>query len=474
MEGELFLRERFSELLSWERIKRREKIVVAAFFYSILASVAALPAKALLPSWVTPLSLPLVFFLILAPAFFLLRPGRSKESLQAVFLLDKALHLEERAITAWDILARKQTKPPELLVLKEAGEKITGIDVRALLKRHRTWHVFFAPPLLLVWLLLIWIDIGVHLEKGLGRTQLASVAQKLREFALGLEERARSEGLKDSLKVAHALRDVAEKSVRGEMSEKKLSKDLAGIVGKIEVPVDQTVASDLFSMAPRQGLLDLKAELELFKSFAAPDAHGQEDRLGPEFLQRLSALPRLSEEIEKLGSSVEKLGGKELRRVLDKIERDVGTELDRRTLLEIKEFLELLLKGIGGEENQVAVHEAAPGEEDPLSRPQRIRRRGDLPGDQAGAKDQPPQAPSPSLKSGAATHLKGLLGEGRSGSLAFRGESAAQESKIPQEEVLTSYRRRAEEDLASESIPEGLKDAIKRYFLSLGMSEEKK
>jgi len=474
MEGELFLRERFSELLSWERIKRREKIIATAFFYSILASFAALPAGALLPSWVTPLSLPLVFFLILAPGFFLLRPGRSKESLQAVFLLDKALHLEERAITAWDILAREQTRAPELLVLKEAGEMITAIDLRALLKRRLTWHVFFAPPLLLVWLLLLWIDIGVHLEKGVGKTQPVSVAQKLREFALGLEERARSEGLRDSLKVAHTLKDVAEKSVRGEMSEKKLSKDLAGIVSKIEVPVE-AAASDLSSMAPRQGLLDLKTELEVFKSvFDAPDANRQEDRLGPELLRRLSALPRLSEEIEQRALSVEKLGGKELHRVLDKLERDVGTELDRRTLLEIKDFIELLLKGIGGEETQVAVHEAGQAEEDSLSGPQRVRGRGELPGDQAGAKDQPPQAPSPPLKPGVATHLKGLLGEGRSGSLTFRGKPAAQESKIPQEEVLTSYRRRAEEDLASENIPEGLKDAIKRYFLSLGMSEEKK
>ena len=40
--------------------------------------------------------------------------------------------------------------------------------------------------------------------------------------------------------------------------------------------------------------------------------------------------------------------------------------------------------------------------------------------------------------------------------------------------MIANYRRQAEEDLASEKIPEGLKDTIRKYFLSLGKAEKQK
>ena len=186
----------------------------------------------------------------------------------------------------------------------------------------------------------------------------------------------------------------------------------------------------------------------------------------------LSNLSLLREEIEKELLSIEKLGRKDLDRFLDKLKKGVNAGLDRRTLLEIREFLGGLLKGGEGNTEQ-AFREAGQGEEGWLSEAERTRGKGGLAGDQPGTKDKAFQTPPP-FSAPAATYLKGLLGEGRSGSLTFRGEPRARESEISQEEVMTSYRRQAEEELASEQIPEGLKETIKNYFLSLGMTGDKR
>jgi len=170
---------------------------------------------------------------------------------------------------------------------------------------------------------------------------------------------------------------------------------------------------------------------------------------------------------------MEKLEGKELHGLLERLEKGVIAELDRRTLLEIKEFLALLLEGIGGKEGREALQAQLQAEQGWLSETEKAKGKGSLPGDRPGTKGELSQTPPP-FKAGAATQLKGLLGEGKGSSLTWRGEAQGRESQISQEEILASYRRQAEEDLASERIPEGLKETIKRYFLSLGLTESKR
>ena len=471
----LILQERFSELLRWERLKRRERIMVTVLFYSLLLSVSVLPAKELLAPWAGAFYFPPLFFLILAPGFFLRRPWGRRESLRALFLLDKTLRLEERAITAWEILGCKEAKGAEQLVIQEAGERLRGIDPRALFKREYSWHAILTPPLFLVWLLLVWLDMGVHLEKGVPGSQSISVAQRLKEFSRDLQERAKSQGLNESLKIAHALEELAEQNLKGEGSEKKLSGELAGIFNQIEdtAPVKEGESELTLPTTTREGLLDFKVELETLKPALLPGSAGAENKLEPEIRRRLATLPRLKEEIERSRLSIEKLEGKELRGLLERLEQGVIAELDRRTLLEIKEFLALLLEGIGGKEGREALQAQLQAEQGWLSETEKAKGKGSLPGDRPGTKGELSQTPPP-FKAGAATQLKGLLGEGKGSSLTWRGEARGRESQISQEEILASYRRQAEEDLASERIPEGLKETIKRYFLSLGLTESKR
>jgi hypothetical protein len=70
--------------------------------------------------------------------------------------------------------------------------------------------------------------------------------------------------------------------------------------------------------------------------------------------------------------------------------------------------------------------------------------------------------------------VKGLLGEGSTSGLALKAKPSPGNSEVAQEEVIAAYRRQAEAELNTESVPEALKDAIKNYFLSLGMGEGKK
>lgn len=467
----VLLQERFSELVSWEKLKRKERLMISAFCYSLLISLIALPAKELWQPWASPFVIPAVIFLVLVLSFFLLHPWRSKDSFRAVLLLDKTLRMEERAITAWEILGRREKRAAELLVIKEAEEKLRGVDPRTLFKRQLIWHGISASLIFLLWLLFVWAGDGIHFARNFKASQPDAAAQKLREFSRDLQEKAISHGLTESLEMAQAIEKVAEERLTGKMDEKGLRENLAGMIDALRGREEaRAKESNLpLAMATREGLLDLKAELETLRTTFLPDSARRQDKLGPAALEQLGTLPRLKGELGKDLLSSEKLEEKDLYRFLDRLEKGVVTELDHRTLLEIREFLGDLQKGIEGRETETIVGQAEQAEPGRPSQAERAKTKGIFPGDQYGTKGQPAQ-PLPSFDASAGTHLKGLLGEGKSGSLSFREEARGRKSEISQEEILASYRRQAEEELSSEHIPGGLKETIKKYFLSLGMA----
>lgn len=475
IDEEPLLREKFSDLLGWQRIQRREKILVEVLFYSVLASLAALPAGELVSPWMDSLAWPPLLFAILTPAFFLLRPWGGRERLRFLFFLDQTLRLEARAITAWEILNRGERKHGEALVLKETWERLKSADFKSLFRRRRSWQEIFAPPLLLLWLLVVWLGAGFEPGKGVNGSRLDPLAQSLKEFSRDLQDRAKAQGLNESLKVARALEEAAEKSLKGELNKKKLAEDLAATVGRIGDISPGTEETALqFSGTPQEGLLDLKTEIEAFKSTLSPRKFDQREKTpGAEMLGKLSALPRLSEEIGRRLPSLQEMGEMDLSSLLEKIEQGVTAELDRRMLQEIGEFLNLLLRGGEGGERGEALQLAERAARGGLSEAEKIRGKGNSPGSQPGTKEQTLQ-PAPPTTAGGASRLKGLLREGKSGSIPLRGEFSSKGSIVPRQELPTSYRRQVEEELGSEQIPEGLKETVRRYFLSLGFSESKR
>jgi hypothetical protein len=221
----------------------------------------------------------------------------------------------------------------------------------------------------------------------------------------------------------------------------------------------------------QESLRDLKAELEAARDLLNfPDAGKGSGEARQQWLDRLAMLPQLKRQLDQGG---ETLSQNELQSFLDKLNQQVTGELDRRTLLEAQQFLEQMMKQGQGDKGENNARVAGRGEQDSPSDGEKAKSRSSLPGKEPGKREE--GYPSlPEFQAGAPAHVKGMLGEGNSSGLVFKGKPLAGKSDISQEEVIASYRRQAEAELNTERVPEALKETIRNYFLSLGPGEGKK
>lgn len=465
----LRLQKKFSELFAWERTRRREKILLAAASYALLASLSLLPVRGALAERLNPFYFPPVFFLVFAALQLFFRRWREIDSLRALSAVDRTLGLEERTITAAEILKENEPGAPERFVLGAAADKLKDIDVRALFKRQWSWQARSALPLLLLWLALVWLGVGA--DFGARRSEPPSLAAKLKDFSRELKQKAEAERLAESLKIAEALRELAEERLAGKTGERALGEKLAAMEKRLgeKIPAGGEGDFDLAGRA-REELAALKAELEAAKGPLRPGTRAS----GKDLLERLQALPRLSEAMEQGGWPMGDMGAQELQGLqglLDKLERDLTGELDRRSLADARDFLSLLLRG--GDRGELASEKIlGTGEAAQNRSEERAGGQGQFAGDQPGTQAEVSRPPPGRAR--AATELPGVLGEGKSSGFDWRGEAKAGASKIPEQEVTAAYRRQVEEDLAAEKIPPALKETVKKYFLSLGMTEGKK
>ncbi len=472
MSGEGLLRTKLSGLLEWEQHKRTERLLLAAVAYAVLLSLPAFAAKALLPASVSLFYFPLLFFLLLAAWLLLSGRWTKRDSVHVLLRLDRRLRLAERTITAWEILTREECSAAEEMVVREAGEKLLTVDLKAQFPRRWSWQALAAAPLLILWLGLAWFDVRLDLGGGAKRGQPLSAAEKLLEFSQALKRKAEAEKLDESLKVAKTLAELAEKNLGSdERAGGKLGQEIAAVRNALNAMKPGAAESEAtLGDLTREALSALKAELDAFDFglWGLRPGFSAEREIG----ERLAQMPRLSEQLER---SLRPGGGRsaqEMEKFLLGLEQEIARELDQRSLDDVKTFLALLLGG-GGEE--------APGEaisadaETARGRPspgEKVEGPGSLPGTEAGEKGQVAQ-PSPA-RAGVATHLPAILREGESSGMAWRGGGRLGESKVTEQDVVGAYRRQAEEDLASEKIPPGLKETVRKYFLSLGMTEQKK
>jgi len=464
------VQEKFFQLLNWEKAKRREKILVSALVYSVLASLIVLPLGDLFPSWARPLSLTPILFLILTSGFLLWHPWRSKESLRAILQLDRTLRLQERALTAWEILRRGGKRPAELWVLEETAANLKAVDVKGLFERRLSWHAFVALPVLLLWALIAWFGVDFHLDWS-RESRGASIAKKLKEYSLGLHDRAKENKLTESLEVARALEEVAEKGLKGRIGEEELRTDLTDVAQGIgdQLAAFQGGAGSLPQLS-KEALSKLKSDVgELKDALSRPNALPGKGMLGGDVLKKLDSLSPFKGEMGNKPLSGDNMDQNQLRDFIEQLDRRLATEMDRRNLTEAQQFVLLLLDGMDGDatrpmERQSRMGSSSPSKDDSA--------KGSLPGDQPGKKG--PKVQYPQFRAQAATHLRGLFGKGSSAGVTLRGEFQGRESKVSQDEIVTLYQRQVEGELSSEQIPQDLKETVKSYFLSLGMSGDQK
>jgi hypothetical protein len=468
------LHKKFAALLNWEKLKRREQILISVSFYALVAALLTMPLSPWLPTATGRWWVPLAFLLIQAPVIFLRRRWRSQDSARAVTRMDKALRLQERALTAWEILPRGDRRATEELVVKQTEERLKALNIKALFPRQHHWQEYLILPLLMIWLTLLWLDVGVPVNDNLRLPMPHALAHRLREFSRELQEKAKSEGLRETLQVGRELEKIAQQDMDAATGDEKLNKEIAAMTRRLEGIRRTTAESPSFSTAEsQQGLKDLKAELEAARDLLNfPDATRMPES-GQNWLDRLAGLPQLKRQLDRQDQMGQRLSQNELKSFLERLEQQVTGELDRRTLLDAQQFLERLMKEGRGQKGESDMQMAGRRGQDLPDEGEKSKSRGNLAGNEAGGKE-PELQPPPQFSGGAATHLKGLFGEGQSSAMALKGKPLPGKSEVSQEEVIASYRRQAEAELNTERVPEGLKETIKHYFLSLGMGAEKK
>ncbi|HEX9146970.1 MAG TPA: hypothetical protein VGA09_22065, partial [Candidatus Binatia bacterium] len=339
---------------------------------------------------------------------------------------------------------------------------------------RRSWsrEAYFILPLIAVWAMLLWFDPSFEFGGGI-RPSAPTLAHGLRAFSRELQEKAKSDGLRESLRLGEELEKVAQKAIESNASNERLKTEVTGMMKKFDLAGKTSgQPQSVTAGESEQSLMDLKAELEAVRDIfsSARSAQGTAD-LGQEWFERLPAMPQLKRQFDKNAAPERSLSRNELQSFLERLDRQVTGELDRRALLDAEQFLERMMKQGNGEQGEQNVQVAGRGEPK-LDDGARGENKAALPGTEPGQKTGG-SAALPEIQGGAATHLKGSLGAGPSSSLLLRGKPSVGKSEVSQDEIIASYRQQAEAELNSERVPEALKETIKQYFLSLSGAMQK-
>lgn len=478
-EAERLVAEKIEELFRWESVKRREKTALSALVGAALATLIALVLGDLTGAALPLAAIFLAAFAAAAVASWWTLPRRETARLRAVALADRKLAAGETVLTAWEILSRSGKGAPELIVLREAAARLSSFAPRSALPRPFLWQSVAAPLLgVALAVSLVLHEAGFSLVPTGMSGSLAGILQsRAREY----HERAEAQRLPGSLELARSLEELAADALRGKIDESEFRERLAELAGKPQAGVGEGAAHRV----PLEAASALKAELEAWRHLAAGDLglrrsgepfqglkSGSSERALEESLSRFPALRqelgrRLSAEQLREGSP----SSAELQSALEAVEAELVTELDRATQREIRQFVASLLSHPGGQEKRPEAEAAGALARAPSDKLQPNDSRAQLPGSEAGRK-RGDEGQAATRSGGVATQLSGVVRQGSGASAVVRAESPKGESRLAPREVLARYQRQAEEALASEEIPEALRETVRNYFLSLGGEQE--
>jgi hypothetical protein len=441
---------------------------------ALALTIVLLPVPGFLPIEGLRWAMPLVLLLLLAPWFFWRRIWRERDSSRVLVRLDKTLQLAERATTAWEFSALESNSAAHELVFKQAQERLAGVNPRLRFPRQWHWQSYAAGPLLVLWLALLWFEVDRAIVDQ-GVAPAPSLAHKLGQYSRELQEKAKSEGLSESLKTGQELERLARENLAAKRSEEQLKQELTSMAKKLEAAVRAGADREPIAAGEsQQTLQDLKAELEAARellNFADAAKTGQ--GLPQQLQERLTSLPQLKRQLDRGGQLGPGSGPNEMKSFLDRLERQTTGELDRRTLLEAQQFLEQMAQAGQAGRSENNANTAGRGEQEGDGEMAKEKNQSNRPGKEPGKKDDSAQS-LPEYRGGAPTQVKGALGEGDSSAVGFKAKPAPGKSMLGRQEVATNYRRQAEQELDSERVPEALKETIRNYFLSLENSEPRK
>lgn len=448
-------------LLVWEQRKRREKTLLIAFSLALLAALAVPLFVVLPPVW--GWTVPLACFALIAPILFFVRRWRAPDTARSLAAFDKALGSGERVTTAWELSRHNDTRAVALLVLRQACERIKGAHVRALFPRRWAKRDFLIVPLFALWLGLYLFETRFT-HPGAAPQEPATIARELRDFARRLQEKARGEGLPKTTEAARELERLAQRGIDARRAEKAFQRELADAQQKVAATARAAAQTATATAQSQRELEDLKTELNTARDWLAEA--GSASQSWDEVVGRLSELRKHGEWPQNQGGK--ELSREEMRAFLDKLDKRVTAELDRRALQQTERYLKQLAQR--GQEGEGGTRPGSgKGKPDdtlaqiPEGQPSAP---GTKPGEASGN-----ATPPPNYRVGEQSALKGTTGEGASSSVFLKGKPTAGKSAVAQDAVVAAYRRRAEAELNHEQIPGELKGAIRSYFLSLEESK---
>ena len=460
------LADKFDEILGWERRKRREETLAAAASGALALAILCLPLNSFLPAEALRWLVPGAWFAILAPWFFYRRRWRRHDGVRAIVGVDKKLRLAERAVTAWELSHGSDRGGTVLLVLQQAEAKLRDFQTRAQLPRRFGWLTYAVAPLLFLWIALLGFGFD-QANSNVAALANRTLAHRVREYAREIEEKARNEGLPDTLKLGQELEKTAQQSLAAKAPEESFKKELAGVAQKFETTTGSKAGKNPFSTSEsEQSLKDLKAELEASRSLLQLPASAGGEVSDQQWMERLSALPNLKRQFDAADRGGQGMSRSEMKAFLDKLDQQVTMELDRRSLLDAEQYLEQMMRQGPAEKGESYARSGGSGQEDPNAAGMREKSFSNLPGKEPGKSDETFRS-LPEVRPGASTQVKAQLGAGESSALLFKGTPTAGKSELSATDVVASYRRQAEQELNSESVPESLKETIKNYFMSL-------
>lgn len=448
---------RISVLLGWEKRKRLESTLIVALFYAFLAALAVPLFVSLSPrsAWVAPV----VILAMVAPGLLVARRWREEDTARAIASLDRKLRLDERATTAWELLRRNETKAVARLVVREAAERLERFDPRALAPRSWDWHAWLLLPLIALWIALLHFDARFEMQAPAPRAA-AALARELHEFARELQKKAEREGLPRTLEAARELEKIARRGIEAGTADEAFKSELAAAGKRMAAERSGLGQAPFAPSASRRELSDLRTELE-----AARESFGPGDGEAQGWQERLAGLAQLKKQLDQQPGDARELSRGDLKALVDKLEKNVAGELDRRALVETEEFLKGLPQRDRSRQGEGRPQPGGDGERDGTAERRREDVPGTAPGDARGEKGEAP--PSARLPAGDRAQVKGMIGEGERSTTFFKAKPAPGKSTLSQDEAAASYRRQAESELATERIPGELKDTIRNYFLSL-------
>jgi hypothetical protein len=461
------LKSKLLAVARWEKRKRLEETLLAACSAALAMAIVLLPLNGLFAHpWLRWL-VPVILLAGVTPFFIYRRRWTARDEVRALAALDRTLNLDERALTAWDLSARRDTSAAAQMVFQQAERRLQSIEPRTLFPRRRSWAALAAPGLVAIWLMLLWLEVDRPEERAASRPQ--TLAQKAREYAREFQEKARNEGLRESLKMGQELEKVARRGTDSKRPDEQFKKELSAMAQKFDEAAKAGAQKDATAAESGQALKDLQAELAALRDLAElPELPKGAEQPGRQWSERLASMPQLKRRLNEAEQSGQGSPEGDLKAFLQQLERRVSAELDRRALIDAQQYLKQMMnQGAPPDgENLAQRRHSVPAAEEPGDG-QREKNASNLPGKEPGQKGD--EAPSmPEFRAGPSTQVKGALKEGESTGLSFKAKPAPGTSTVPASEVVAAYRRQAEQELNSERVPAGLKETIKNYFLSLG------